>query len=110
MQRMTQLEAHVEENKVRTRAFTEQLAERIGANDVIAQDGEHGDVVVSVSDWDDPAYDPEFEKEFGRMINDPSIKEADHKFTRNSYDDTYLNMELALPRNGGDEVQFGRVV
>ena len=30
-------------------------------------------------------------------------------FTPDSYDDTYLNMELALPREGG-EVQFGRVV
>jgi hypothetical protein len=35
--------------------------------------------------------------------------EADQAFTLYSFDDTYLNMVLALPRDGG-EVQFGRVV
>ncbi|KAI2499334.1 Reverse transcriptase (RNA-dependent DNA polymerase) [Fragilaria crotonensis] len=109
VQRMTQLETQVDENKARMQAYTVQLTERIGGNDIIARDGGDGDVVLNIDDWDDPAYDPEFVQEFGRTINDPSIKEADHEFTPDSYDDTYLNMELALPREGG-EVQFGHVV
>ncbi len=42
-------------------------------------------------------------------MNDPSVPEADTTFTPYMYDDTYLNMELALPRGGG-EVEFARVV
>ena len=33
----------------------------------------------------------------------------DQEFTPDSFDDTYLHMELALPRDG-EEVQFARVV
>jgi hypothetical protein len=57
--------------------------------------GEEGNITIEVDDWDDPADDPEFVQEFGRTINDPSIKEADQEFTP-------LNMELALPRDGGE--------
>jgi hypothetical protein len=58
---------------------------------------------------DDPAYDQEFVEEFGRTVNDPGIKETDQEFTPDLFDDTYLHMELAVPRDGG-EVQFARVV
>ena len=68
-----------------------------------------GNNVLDIDDWDDPACDEEFVQEFGRTINDPEIKEADQEFTPDSFDDTYLQMELALPRDGG-EVQFARVV
>ena len=60
-------------------------------------------------DWDDPQYNNDFVKEYGRTINDPALKEADEEFTPYAYDDTYLHIELALPRNG-TEVAFGRVV
>ena len=59
--------------------------------------------MLNVDNWDDPAFDPKFVKEFGRTINDPAIKEADQEFTPDSFDDTYLNMELALPR---EKVQY----
>ena len=90
-------------------AFTTLLIKRIGGNDVVVQDNELGHQVIPVDNWDDPAYDAEFVQEYGRTINDPKIKEADQDFTPDAFDDTYLNMELALPRNGG-EVQFARVV
>ena len=61
--------------------------------------------------WDDPLFNIELVEEFGHSINDPMLREADQEFTPDDYDydydDTYLNMELALPRNGA-EVQFGR--
>jgi hypothetical protein len=36
------------------------------------------------------------------------LPEADVEFSPDIYDDTYVNMELALPRSGG-EVEFARV-
>ena len=108
VQRMTQLETQLEENKTRMKDFSEHLTVRIGGNDIVAED-ENGNIILEIDDWDDPAFDSEFVEEFGRTINDPTIKEADQDFTPDSFDDTYLNMELALPREGG-EVQFGRVV
>ena len=108
VQRVTNLELKIDENKTRMEAFTTSLTERIGGNDLVVQD-EMGNNVLDIDDWDDPAYDEEFVQEFGRTINDPEIKEADQEFTPDSFNDTYLQMELALPRDGG-EVQFARVV
>ena len=43
------------------------------------------------------------------MISDDSLPEADAEFTPDVFDGTYLHMELALPKSGG-EVEFGRRV
>ena len=46
-------------------------------------------------------------------MNDPCslLTEADQEdLTPDVYDDTYLNMELALPHDGCAEVQYWRVV
>ena len=43
------------------------------------------------------------------MINASDVPEADAGFTPDVFDDTYLDMELTLPRGGG-EVELGRVV
>ena len=107
VQRVTNLELQVEENKHKCAEFTSSLAVRVGDPDHIARD-ENGDLVIP-NDWDDPEFTQQFIEEFGRPINDPSLREADQEFTPDAYDDTYLNMELALPREGA-EVQFGRVV
>ncbi len=107
VQRVTNLELQLEENKAKCLAFTAALQERLG-NDELAVLDENGELIIP-NEWDDPAFSKEFIEEFGRTINDPELKEADQDFTPDAYDDTYLNMELALPRNGA-EVQFGRVV
>jgi hypothetical protein len=88
--------------------FTDQLTARIGGNDMFSKD-DNGNFTLDIDDWDDPAFDAEFVQEFGWTISNPAIKEADQEFTPDTFDETYLNMELALPREGG-EVQFGRVV
>jgi hypothetical protein len=41
-------------------------------------------------------------------VNDPGILEADKDFTLDVFDDTYLNMELAIPRDS-DGPEFARV-
>ena len=107
VQRVTNLETQVEENKKKCKEFTTAIKERIGANNIAPYDM-NGDVVVP-ENWDDPAFREDFLEEFGKSINNPNVQEADKDFTPDTYDDTYLNMELALPRDGA-EVQFGRVV
>jgi hypothetical protein len=106
-QRDTNLELQVDENKTQFIAFTTAIDQHIGGNDLAPHD-ENGELVID-DDWRDPEFDPTFMEEFGTTINDPKLKDADKDFTPDLYDDTYLNMELALPREGA-EVQFGRVV
>lgn len=107
VQRVTNLELQLDENKKKCEAFTTAITERLGGNDMIpiGEDGE----IITPDDWDDPNFNKDFVEEYGRTISDPDIREADQDFTPDSFDDTYLNMELALPRSGA-EVQFGRVV
>jgi hypothetical protein len=87
--------------------FTTAIAEQIANNDLVPVNGD-GDLELP-DDWDDPSFSNVFVEECGRTINDLLLKEADQDFTPDVYDDTYLNMELALPCDGA-EVQFGRVV
>ena len=107
VQRVTNLELQLDETKDRCTEFTSAITERLGNNDLIVQNDD-GEIMLP-DDWDDPSFNIEFVKEFGRSIIDPMLREADQEFTPDVYDDTYLNMELALPRNGA-EVQFGRVL
>ena len=54
----------------------------------------------SPSDWAELMdHDEDFAEEFGKIINYEDIPEADANFTPEVFDDTYLNMELALPRD-----------
>jgi hypothetical protein len=52
--------------------------------------------------------DPDFIDEFQNVVSDPEIPEEDESFSPNIFDDTYLNMEIALPRGSGDpeDVQY----
>lgn len=97
VQRVTNLELQLEENKTKCATYTAALQERLGDNELIALDG-NGDLELP-DDWEDPAFNKEFVEEFGRTINDPQLREADQDFTPDTYDDKYLNMELALPRD-----------
>ncbi len=107
VQRVTNLELQVDENKQKCTAFTTAIDQQVGGNDLAPHD-EIGQLINN-DDWEDPEFDDAFMEEFGTAINDPRLNEADTDFTPDMYDDTYLNMELALPRDGA-EVQFGRVV
>ena len=53
-------------------------------------------------------HDSDFQEELDRIFSSEDIPEADETFTPDTYDDTYLRMELALPRNG-DQPEFARV-
>ena len=87
---------------------TTSLVERVNNPDHISRD-ENGDLLIP-DNWDDPEFIEQIIEEFGRPINDPSVQEVDQDFTSpDACDETYLNMELALPRDGA-EVQFGQVI
>ena len=47
-------------------------------------------------------FDEEFQKEFNKIISDNKIKEVDATFTPEVFDDTYMNMKLSIPREGGE--------
>ena len=65
VQRVTNLELQIDENKSRMTCFIMSLTERIGGNDLIVQD-ELGNDVLAIDNWDDSAYDKEFVEKFGR--------------------------------------------
>ena len=43
------------------------------------------------------------------MVSNDEIKEADEEFTPDTYDDRYLNMELAVPRGDNPNQQYAKV-
>ena len=47
-------------------------------------------------------FDEDFQEYFNKIVSENNIKEADSNFTREVFDDTYLNMELVLARDVGD--------
>ena len=53
-------------------------------------------------------YDPDFQEEFDSIINDSNVPEADANFMPDVFDETYLNMELVIPRYGVGHV-FAKV-
>jgi hypothetical protein len=53
-------------------------------------------------------YDPDFQEEFDNIVNDSSVPKADKDFTPDVFDDTYVYMELAVPRDG-DGPEYAKV-
>ena len=67
-----------------------------------------GEEQPNPEDWADLIdTDPEFNEEFNKIFNDSNVPEADD-FTPEVLEDTYLNMELALSRDG-DGPEFAKV-
>ena len=60
-----------------------------------------------MEDWGDFASDPLFVEEFQKIHNNPDIPEADNQ--GDLLEDTYLNMELSLPRGKNEEPQYAKV-
>ena len=71
-------------------------------------------MAIVLQDWNEYPVeeDPDFVKEFQNVVSDHSVPEQDDNFTPNVLDDTYLHMEIALPRGGGnqEDTQFAKVV
>ena len=97
VQRVTNLELNTTSVKETFRVFDNNIESR----------GYEGDK-PNPDDWADLIEsDPDFQEEFNNIYNTDSIKEADD-FTPDTLDDTYLNMEIALPRDG-DGPEYAKV-
>ena len=44
------------------------------------------------------------------VVSNDEIKEADDEFTPDTYDDRYLNMELAVPRGDNPNPQYAKAI
>jgi hypothetical protein len=110
VQRVTNLELSTVEVQQRCQHYDERV------NDILNDENHvipHGNDIV-LQDWNDYPVDedPDFVEEFQHVISDQSVPEQDDNFTPDVFDDTYLHMEIALPRGGGDQedTQFAKVV
>ena len=62
-------------------------------------------------DWSNHPFDEDIDlvEELHSVVSNSKIKEADEEFTRDNYDDRYLNMELAVPWGDNPNPQYARV-
>ena len=76
---------------------------------IIIVGGKHNRLILF--DWLDHLFDddPDFIDEFQTVVSNKEIKEADEEFTPDTFDDRYLNMELALPKVYDPNPQLAKV-
>ena len=105
VQRVTNLEKQTDETKAATSEFDCEIKRIFKEDDEPGYEGSK----PNPEDWADfTKYDADFQEEFTNIVNDSSIPEADNEFTPDIFDDTYLNMELAIPRDG-EGPEYARV-
>jgi len=103
VQRVTQLELQTPEYKDMFSDFDKSIKDKLKE-----KDRGYAGSKPNPEDWTDlTEFDSVFNEEFNKIFNDPHIKEADD-YTPEVLEDTYLNMELALPRNS-EGPEFAKV-
>jgi hypothetical protein len=104
VQRVTALEKETDEVKAAVIEFDSEISCRFKEEEDLTYDR----AKPNPEDWSEYLqYNPDFQEEFDNIVNDPGISEADKDFTPDVFDDTYLNMELAIPRDS-DGPEFAR--
>jgi hypothetical protein len=106
VQRVTNLERSITEVKQRSQEFDKRIRELLKDVDHVIQEGNERQLQY----WDNYTEDndEDFAKEFGEVVSDSKISEADEDFTPDTLNDPYLNKEVALAV-GASEAKFGRV-
>ena len=105
VQRITNLEKQTDEVKASITEYDVEISRRFKEEEDLNYDG----AKPNPQDWAEYLEnDPDFQAEFDNIVNDPKVPEADEGFTPDVFDDTYLNMELAVPRDG-DGPEFAKV-
>jgi hypothetical protein len=105
VQRVTNLEKETDEVKAAVSEFDIEISRRFKEEEDLTNDG----TKPNPEDWSEYLqYDRDFQEEFDNIVNNPGISEAYKDFTPDVFDDTYLNMELAIPRDS-DGPEFARV-
>ena len=106
VQRVTNLERQVDEKESVFQGFDKEICRQLGKEDPQKADGDK----PNPEDWAEfMEFDPDFNVEFNCIVSDDAIKKADEEFTPEVFDDTYINMELVLPRGDGSEPASARV-
>ena len=106
VQRVTNLELQVDSNKVLFKEFDQESRRILGEEEPQHDIGDR----PSPEDWADfMEFDKDFQEEFSNIVSNDDIKRADNEFTPEVFDDTYLNMEKALPGGDGAQPAFARV-
>ena len=105
--RVMNLETQVDSTKSRLQEFDTAITDRL--NDeahIIIEEGKS-----QPYNWSDHPFDEDldFVDEFHLVVSNDEIKEADEEFTPDTYDDQYLNMELAVPRGDNPNPQYTKV-
>jgi hypothetical protein len=96
VQRVTNLEKETDEVKSAVIEFDSEISCRFKEEEDLTYDG----AKPNPEDWlEHLQYDPDFQEEFDNIVIDLGIPEANKDFTPDVFDDTYLNMELAIPRD-----------
>ena len=104
VQRITNLERQVDANKKWFIEYDTKIKTRLKDNN-FQVDGNK----PNPEDWAEfMEHDPDFMEEFNRVIDNEEIPEADEEFTPEVLDDTYMNMEVTVPRQD-DGPSFARV-
>ena len=97
----------MDSTKSRLQEFDTAITDRL--NDeahIIIEGGSHNLITGPIILFDE---DIDFVEEFHSVVSNSEIKEADVEFTPDTYDDRYLNMELAVPRGDNPNPQYARV-
>ena len=103
VQRVTNLELQTTKVKDLFTQFDKNICDRLKDKDRTYRGSK-----PNPEDWSDLIdNDKEFAEEFTNIYNNIDIPEADD-YTPDVLEDTYVNIEIALPRDG-DGPQFGRV-
>ena len=105
VQRLTSIEKETEEVMSSVSDFDTDISFCFKEEEDLTYDGSN----PNPKDWYQYLkYDPEFQEEFNRIMNDSNVPEADVDLTPDVFDDTYLNTELAISRYG-DRPEFDKV-
>ena len=106
VQPVTNLELMTPENKAECAGFDKHVAEKLSdKNHTIDSDSK-----TQPLDWSDYKLedDPDFREEFFDVVDSDEVPEADD-YSPEVGDDSYINMEVQIPRVGYDYPQRGRV-
>ena len=101
VQRVTNIESQTKKFKKRFSAYDKSIVKIFNEKYIDADYLQNNDDKPAVELWEEIAYDDgAFYEEFTLIITNADIPDADYTFYPESFDDNYLNMELALDRQG----------
>ena len=105
--RVTNLEQQVSDNKTCLTDFDNAIKDRLNDDTYIIVEGGK----VQPFDWSDHPFDDDLGiiDEFQMVVSSKEIKESNEEFTPDTFDDRYLNMELALPKADDPNPQLVKV-